>query len=188
MLEAVCELSLDHLVTREGVKNVVVSLGLRERERHHEVGRGPKEQLDGLLQIPLRESVKLGVGLELGVLDRLKVLEERRVLTKTPQTRAHVGGVDREAIASRALGESLRLDLVVLLELEVLHRRARLVLDTPLLIALVEETPGPDDLPALEERGLVQDDDVEGRRVERLRKLAEEVHLVTEELVRLHTL
>src|SRR5256885_3773929 len=76
--------------------------------------------------MPLREAVKLRVGLELGVLDLAKVREERRVLAQAGDAGADVRGVDGEPLATRSLGERLRLHVVVLLELEVLHHRARL--------------------------------------------------------------
>src|SRR4029079_6633069 len=77
-------------------------------------------------------------------------------------------------------------DVVVLLELEVLHDRSRLPLDPALVIALEEEAPAADDLRTLEERSLIEDHDVETFGLERLRELAHEVDLVVEELVGLH--
>src|SRR2546428_4240577 len=186
VLEPVREGSLNDGVAGERVEDVVVGLGLGEGQRGHQVRAGAEEELDRLLQVPLRETVELRVRFELGVLDRPKVSEERRVLAQAREPRAHVGRVDRETFAAGALGQRLRLHVVVLLELEVLHDRARLEVHAPFLVALVKEAPAPDDLRALEQRRLVQDHDVEAFDLERLRELAHEVHLVVEELARLH--
>src|SRR5213593_465919 len=137
--------------------------------------------------MPLREAVELRVGLELGVLDLAKVREERCVLAQAGDASADVRGVDGEPLATRSLGERLRLHIVVLLELEVLHHRARFEVHAPPLVTLEEQAPAPDDLRALEQRGLVEDDDVETLDLKRLRKLAHEVDLVVEELARVHT-
>src|SRR5207253_3702173 len=90
-----------------------------------------------------------------------------------------------EPLAADALGQGLRLELVVLLELEVLHRGAGRELDTAPLVALEQQRPGVDDLRALEERRVVEDDHVEVRGLEGLAELAHEVHLVVEVLGRL---
>src|SRR2546426_960082 len=90
--------------------------------------------------------------------------------------------------ATRSLGERLRLHVVVLLDLEFPHPGARLEVPPPLLIALVKEAPATDDLSALEQRGLVEDDHVEAFDLKRLGELADEIHLVVEELARVHAL
>src|SRR5207253_7178365 len=58
----------------------------------------------------------------------------------------------------------------------------------PLLIALVEKAPAADDLRSLQERRLVQDDDVEAFDLERFGELADEVDLIVEELAGVHAL
>src|SRR5437867_10422834 len=186
MLEAVGKLFVDDAVLADRVEDVVVGLGLREGERHHEVRAGPEEQLHRLLQVPLRQAVELRVRTELHAIDRAKVGEQLRVLAQPSETREHVLGVDREALALGPFRERLALDVVVLLELEVLHDRARLPLHPALVVALEEEAPAADDLRALEERSLVEDHDVEALGLQSLRELAHEVDLVVEELVGPH--
>src|SRR5438445_1207640 len=160
VLGPVRERSLDHPVAGDRVEDVVIRLGLRKRERGHEIPAGTEEQLDRLLEVPLGQAVELGIRFELGVLDGPKVAQERGVLTQPRDPRAHVRGVDREAFAAGALGERLRLHVVVLLELEVIHHRTRLEVHAPLLIALEEKAPASDDLRALEEGCLVEDQHV----------------------------
>src|SRR5438067_3252171 len=122
------------------------------------------------------------------MVDLPKICQERRVLAQPGDAGADVRRVDREPFAASALGERLRLHVVVLLELEVLHHRARLEVHAPLLVALIEEAPAANDLRTLEQRRLIEDHDVESFDFERLRELADEVHLVVEELARVHTL
>src|SRR2546428_416340 len=186
VLEPIRERSLDDRVAREGIEDVVVGLGLGKREGGHQIRAGPEEELDRLLKVPLRQAVELRVGLELGVLDRPEVVQKRRVLPEPRDARAHVGGIDREAVPTRALGERLRLHIVVLLELQVVHNRARFEMHAPPLVTLVEEAPAPDDLGALEQRGLVEDHDVEALDLQRLGELAHEIDLVIEKLARVH--
>src|SRR5882672_4873692 len=188
VLEPIRERSLDHPVAGDRVEDVVIRLGLRKRERGHEIPAGAEEQLDRLLEVPLGQAVELGVGLEFGVLDGPKVAQERRVLTEPRDARAHIRGVDREPLATSALGERLRLHVVVLLELEVIHHRPRFEVDAPLLVALEQKAPAPNDLRALEKRGLVEDHDVETFDLEGLGELAHEIDLVVEELARVHAL
>src|SRR2546428_493907 len=78
VLEPVREGSLNDGVAGERVEDVVVGLGLGEGQRGHQVRAGAEEELDRLLQVPLRETVELRVRFELGVLDRPNVSEERR--------------------------------------------------------------------------------------------------------------
>src|SRR5439155_3184259 len=52
VLEPVRERSLDHPMAGDGVEDVVVRLGLRQRERGHEIPAGTEEQLDRLLEVP----------------------------------------------------------------------------------------------------------------------------------------
>src|SRR5258708_25746582 len=65
MLQTIRQLAIDDLVRRDRIQDVVVRLRLRERERRDEVRAGAERELDGLLEVPLREAVELGVGLEL---------------------------------------------------------------------------------------------------------------------------
>src|SRR2546423_8361372 len=57
----------------------------------------------------------------------------------------------------------------------------------PLLVTLEQQAPASNDLRALEKRSLIEDHDVEAFDLERLGELAHEVHLVVEELARVHT-
>src|SRR5207248_7786469 len=122
-------------------------------ERGDEVGAGAERELDRLLEVPLSEAVELRVALELHPIDALEILEQPEVLTKPQEPRADVLLVHREPLAAHALGESLRLELVVLLEFEVLHRGPRGELDPAALVALEQERPRVDDLGPLEQRG-----------------------------------
>src|SRR5688572_21007266 len=186
MLETVGQALVDDPVLSDRVEDVVVRLGLRQRERHHQIRAGAEEELDRLLQVPLRQAVELGIGAELRALDRAEIREELRVFAQPCESREHVLVVDRETLALGALSQRLALDVVVLLELQVLHDRARLPLDAALVVALEQEAPVTDDLRALEQRRLVEDHHVESLGLEGLRELAHEVDLVVEELVGLH--
>src|SRR5207247_1220932 len=122
----------------------------------------------------------------LAVLDRLQIGQQLRVLAQAREPRVDVFGIDREAVALRALRQRLRLKVVVLLELEVLHHRARLPLHAALHVALIEDAPRADHLRALQDARLVEEHHVEALRLQRLAELAHEIDLVVEELVRLH--
>ena len=64
VLQTIRQLGLDDAVFGDRVEDVVIGLGLRQRERGDEIRARPERELDGLLQVPLREPVELRIGLD----------------------------------------------------------------------------------------------------------------------------
>src|SRR5579875_102205 len=91
--------------------------------------------------------------------------------------------VNRQETSVQAAAQRLILNLIIFLEIEIVHHRLRLKQDALLLVSTKENLPVLNDLQFQQQRCLVQDHYIDTFRFQPLREFAEKVHLVIEKLV-----